>query len=91
MLTAGRIYRLTEDGELVELAQLTTDGVPDLIGNIMNYDGRFLYVTYRTYTNYKNELNPDFAGGNAVFNLAVIDTQTGKVWKPCEIQTETKE
>ena len=91
VLTAGRIYRLTEDGELVELAQLTTDGVPDLIGNIMNYDGRFLYVTYRTYTNFKNELNPDFAGGNAVFNLAVIDTQTGKVWKPCEIQTETKE
>ena len=91
VLTAGRIYRLTEDGELVELTQLTTDGVPDVIGNIMNYDGRFLYVTYRTYTNFKNELNPDFAGSNAVFNLAVIDTQTGKVWKPCEIQTETKE
>ncbi len=91
VLTAGRIFRLTEDGELVELTQLTTDGVPDVIGNIMNYDGRFLYVTYRTYTNFKNELNPDFAGGNAVFYLAVIDTKTGKVWKPCEIQTETKE
>ena len=87
VLTAGRIFRLTEDGELVELAQLTTDGVPDLIGNIMNYDGRFLYVTYRTYTNFKNELNPDFAGGNAVFNLAVIDTKTGKVVKPCETET----
>lgn len=87
VLTAGRIYRLTEDGELVELTQLTTDGVPDVIGNIMNYDGRFLYVTYRTYTNFKNELNPDFAGGNAVFNLAVIDTKTGKVVKPCETET----
>lgn len=86
VLAAGRIYRLTPNGELVELAQLTTDGVPDLIDNVMNYDGRYLYVAYRTYKDYKNEYNPDSDRTNWNSLLAVIDTQTGQIVKPCESQ-----
>ena len=87
VLAAGRIYRLTPNGELVELAQLTTDGIPDLIDNVMNYDGRYLYVAYRTYKDYKNEYNPDSERTNWNSYPAVIDTQTGQIVKPCEAET----
>ena len=86
-LMAGRIYTLTNEGKLRELVQLTTDGIPDLIWNILDYDGRYLYVTYQTYKDYRNEYNPEGDLRNSDWHLAVIDTQTGQGIKPCEAET----
>ena len=88
-LTAGRIYRLNDRGELVELAQLTTNGVPDLISSIRGYDGRYLYVWYGTYQSFHNELNPDSDKKKPeCTHLAMIDTQTGQVYKLTETSGE---
>ena len=88
-LAAGRIYYLNDKGQLLEVAQLTTDGVPDIIRSIVGYDGRFLYVRYATYKSFQNELNPDSDKRNPQYtHLAMIDTQTGQVYKLTETSGE---
>ncbi|MBQ9151539.1 MAG: hypothetical protein IJX72_04755 [Clostridia bacterium] len=78
---AGRIYRLETDGSLTEVAQLTTEGIPDMIWWCLGFDGRMLYVSYQTYLDYPNSLCERPSYSATVFRNAAIDTLTGEVYK----------
>ena len=82
--TGGEIWRRDPDtGEVTFLARLMTKEIPDGIHWVVAGDGKTILVQYATFEDFKNIYNDysQITSGNMITRYAVIDLETGTVYK----------
>lgn len=74
-------FRKNSDDELSLFVSMKTDGIPDAISFINAIDSKTMVVKYYTYKDFVNVYN-DHAKDNVSERYAIIDLETGVVYKP---------
>ena len=76
-------FRDLDNDNRVLIARLMTDSIPDAIYGIVAADGKTIMVKYQTYEDFPNVYNSynKTTPGSMIQRYAVIDLETGKVYK----------
>ena len=78
----GKVYRTDEKtGELHEVVNLRTDGIPDSLTNFLLLDGKFLMIEYQTYKDFKNPYSPSIPEWAKSKRYVVVNLETGTVYE----------
>ena len=84
---AGCIYggkffqRDSKTGELHEVVNLSTDGIPDCLMNFCILDGNFLMIKYQTYKDFQNPYSPSIIEWARSDRYVVVNMETGTVYE----------
>ena len=78
----GKFFeRDLKTGELHEVVNLRTDGIPDSLTDFLLLDGKFLMIEYQTYKDFKNPYSPSIPEWDESRRYVVVDMETGTVYE----------